>query len=269
MWQTNNTIQHDNMTIQHHNNMTIQHDRTIWQYDNISIQQHNNMTIQHNRTIWQFDNITRQQHNNMIIHHALSYYYVTICTYIHVHQNFYDKSWKSPQSCKDWQHLVLQWSWNESHMQKSEMSVVFAWWTYKEFCQMSTTCNYLEDGIWIADDVRVVESSISMGVTISIIYVTLSGLGKISIIWRPLFSRFDSLWMLSTLNTFKWMGIPFLLIVNLPPSSPPRLGCGIVILLQLSISWHHIILVYPLNQLSLFAVEVQPHSSSYSWWLFA
>jgi hypothetical protein len=28
-----------------------------------------------------------------------------------------------------------------------ETSVVFAWWKQKEFCQMSTTCNYLEDGI--------------------------------------------------------------------------------------------------------------------------
>jgi hypothetical protein len=30
---------------------------------------------------------------------------------------------------------------------ESETSVIFAWWTQKEFRQMSTTCNYLEDGI--------------------------------------------------------------------------------------------------------------------------
>jgi hypothetical protein len=30
---------------------------------------------------------------------------------------------------------------------ESETLVVFARWTQKEFCQMSTTCNYLEDGI--------------------------------------------------------------------------------------------------------------------------
>jgi hypothetical protein len=30
---------------------------------------------------------------------------------------------------------------------ESEMLVVFAWWTQKEFNQISTTCNYLEDGI--------------------------------------------------------------------------------------------------------------------------
>ncbi len=30
---------------------------------------------------------------------------------------------------------------------ESETLVVFAWWTQKEFLQMSTTCNYLEDGI--------------------------------------------------------------------------------------------------------------------------
>ncbi len=108
---------------------------------------------------------------------------------------------------------------------------------------MSTTCNYLEDRIWIADDVRVLESSISMAVTISIMYVVSLGLGKISIIWRPLFSRCVSLQMLSSLNTFKWTGIPVLIIPHLPPSSPPHLRCGIVILLQLSISWHCIILV--------------------------
>ncbi len=49
------------------------------------------------------------------------------------------------------------------------------------------------------------------------------------------------------LNTFNRMGIPFLLIPNLPPFSPPRLGCGIVILLQLPISWRCIILVYLLQ----------------------
>ncbi len=30
---------------------------------------------------------------------------------------------------------------------ESETLVVFAWWTQKEFRQMSTTCNYLEGGI--------------------------------------------------------------------------------------------------------------------------
>jgi hypothetical protein len=88
----------------------------------------------------------------------------------------------------------------------------------------------------MADDVRVLESSIGMAVTISIIYVALSGLGKNSIIWRPLFSHCVSLCMLSTLNMFNRTGIPFVFIPNLPPSSPPRLGCGIVILLQPSIS---------------------------------
>jgi hypothetical protein len=46
-----------------------------------------------------------------------------------------------------------------------------------------------------------------------------------------------------TLNTFKRTGYSFLHIPNLPPSSPPCLGCGIVILLRSSISWHCIILV--------------------------
>ncbi len=126
---------------------------------------------------------------------------------------------------------------------ESETLVVFAWWTQKEFRQMSTTCNYLKDGILIADDIRVLESSISMAVTISRMYVALLGLGKISIIWRPHLSCCVSLWMLSTLNTFKRTGYSFLLIPNLPPSSPPCLGCGSIILLQFSISWHCIILI--------------------------
>ena len=157
---------------------------------------------------------------------------------------------------------------------ESEMLVLFAWWTQKEFHPMNTTCNYLEDGIWMADDVWVLESSISMAVTISIMYVASLRLGKFSIIRRPLFSRCVSLWMLSSLNTFKGTGILILLIPHLHPSSPPHLGCGIDILLQSSISWHCIILVYlvhnafviltPLNQLLLFAVEVQPHLSSLS-----
>jgi hypothetical protein len=86
-----------------------------------------------------------------------------------------------------------------------------------------------------------------MAFTISIMYVASLGLRKISIIWRPLFSRCVSLQILSTLNTFNWTGIPFLLIPNLPSSSPPCLGCGIVILLQSSISWHCNILVYLLQ----------------------
>jgi hypothetical protein len=42
---------------------------------------------------------------------------------------------------------------------ESKMLVLFAWQTQKEFRQMNTTCNYLEDRIWIADDVRVEECS--------------------------------------------------------------------------------------------------------------
>jgi hypothetical protein len=125
-----------------------------------------------------------------------------------------------------------------------ETLVVFAWWTQKEFRQMSTTCNYLEDGIQITDDVRVFESSISMAVTISIMYVASLGHGKISIMWRPLFSCCVSLRMLSSLNMFKQTGIPVLLIPHFPPSCPPHLGCGIVVLLRLSISWCRIIFVY-------------------------
>ncbi len=132
-----------------------------------------------------------------------------------------------------------------------ETLVVCAWWTQKEFCQMSTACNYLEDGIWIAGNVRVLESSISMAVIISRIYVALSGLGEISIIWRPLFGHCVSLLMLSTLNTFKRTGYLFFLIPTLSPSSSPRLGCGTNILLQSSISWHHIILVLLLRNMFL------------------
>ncbi len=72
---------------------------------------------------------------------------------------------------------------------ESETLVLFAWWTQKEFRQMNTTCNYLEGEIWIADDIRFHESSISMAVIISRMYVASLGLGEISIIWRLLCSR--------------------------------------------------------------------------------
>jgi hypothetical protein len=71
-------------------------------------------------------------------------------------------------------------------------------------------------------------------------YVASSGLGEISKIWRPLCSRCVSLRMLSSLNTFLRTGYLFLLIPNLPSSSPPCLGCESVILLQSFISWHQI-----------------------------
>ncbi len=236
--QHDNTIQLNNMTIWKNHNTTIQqYDNTtcviilIWQHDNITIQQHMNMTIQYDRTIWQYDNIQN-------VHT-----FICIKTFVIRLENLHkvvriDNIW-SPSDhgmnhiCK----LVIE----------SETLVVFAQWTQKEFRQMSTTSNYLEDGIWIADNVRALESSISMALTISIMYVALSGLRKISIIWRPLFIRCLFLRMISTLNMFKQTGIPFLLIPNLPPSSPPCLGCEGVILLRSSISWHCIILVYLLQ----------------------
>ncbi len=46
---------------------------------------------------------------------------------------------------------------------------------------MNTTCNYLEDGFRIADDIRVDKSSIST-VIISRMYVASLGGGKISIV---------------------------------------------------------------------------------------
>ncbi len=202
------------MTIQKNHNTTIQqYDNTpyitilIWQHDNITIQQHHNMTMQYDRTIW-------QQYD------SIQYVRTFICikTFVirleNIHKVVRIDNIRSTSDhgmnhiCK----LVIE----------SETLVVFAWRTQKEFRQMSTTCNYLEDGIWIADDIRVLESSISMAVTISIMYVALLRLRKISVIWRPLFSGCVSLQMLSTLNTFNRMGILFLLIPNLPPPSPPR-----------------------------------------------
>ncbi len=179
------------------------------------------MTIQCNRTIWQYNNIKYVRT------------FICIKTFVIRFENIHkvvridnirsaSVNWMN-HICK----LVIE----------CETSVVFAWWTQKKNPQMSTTCNYLEDGIWIADDIRVLESSIIMAITISIKSVALLGLEKFSIIWRPLFSCCVSLRMLSSLNTFNWMGIPFLLIPNLPPSSPPCLGSGIVTLLQSSISW--------------------------------
>ena len=59
-----------------------------------------------------------------------------------------------------------------------------------------------------------------MAVIISRMYVALSGLEEISIIWRPLCSHCVSLRMLSTLNMFLRTGYSFLLLPNLPLSSP-------------------------------------------------
>ncbi len=160
---------------------------------------------------------------------------------------------------------------------ESKTLVVLAWWTPKEFRQMSTICNYLKDGIWIADDVRVLKSSISMAVTISITYVALSRLRKISIMWRPSFSRCVSLRMLSTLNTFKWTGVcsstslNFLLLVPLVWGVEALYCCNLPslgIVLSLFTTPETCLSSLPLlNQLLLFAVKVQPHLSLYSWWL--
>ncbi len=205
------------------------------QYDNTTTSQYNSTTI------WQFN--TTEQYDNTPISQYMSQYvrtFICIENFMTRLENLHEvvriDNIRSASDhgmnniCK----LIIE----------CETSVVFARWTQKEFCQMSTPWNYLEDGIWIADDVRVFESSINMAVTISIMYVASLRLGKFSIIRRPLFSRCVSLWMLSSLNTFKGTGILVLLIPHLHPSSPPHLGCGIDILLQSSISWHCTILVY-------------------------
>ncbi len=141
-----NTIWLNNMTIQKNHNTTIQqYENTpciiilIWQHDTITIQQHNNMTIQYDRTIWQYDNIQYVRT------------FICIDTFVirleNIHEVVRIDNIRSASDhgmnhiCK----LVIE----------SETLVAFAWWTQKEFRQMSTTCNYLEDGIRIADDVRV------------------------------------------------------------------------------------------------------------------
>ncbi len=122
---------------------------------------------------------------------------------------------------------------------------------------------------------KFLESSISMAVTIIRMYVASSGLGKISIIWRPLFSRCVSLWMLSTLNTFERGAICssssliFLLLVPLAWGVEALYCCdrpslGIVLSLFSSTKLR-LSSLPPLNQILSFAVKVQPHSSSYPW----
>ncbi len=256
IWQYNMTEQYDNTKKSQYSNTTIwqynmrchintttwqYHNTTTWQY-NTSEQYDNMTTSQYNSTtIWQF-NMTEQYDNKPISQYMSQYVRAFICieTFMIRLENIQKvvridnirsaSDHEMNNICK----LVIE----------CETLVVFAWWTQKEFRQMSTTCNYLEDGIWIADDISVLESSISMAVTISIMYVASSGLGKNSIIWRPLISCCVSLRMLSSLNRFKRTGIPVLLIPHLPPSSSPCLGCGIIMLLQLFISWHCIIIVY-------------------------
>ncbi len=116
-----------------------------------------------------------------------------------------------------------------------------------------------------------------MAVTINIMYDALLGLGKISIIWRPLFSHCVSLQMLSTLNTFygrAFHSSSFLIFLLLVPlvwcvewlycCDPPSLG---IVLSLFTSSELHLSSSPPLNRLSSFAVKVQPHLSLYSWWL--
>ncbi len=179
-------------TWQYHNTTTWKYNTTE-QYDNTTTSQYNSTTI------WQF-NMTEQYDNTLTSQYMSQHVHKFICikTFMIGLENLHEvvriDNIRSASDhginniCK----LVIE----------CETSVVFAWWTQKEFCQMSTTCNYLEDGVWRADDVRVLESSISMAVTISIMYFASLGLGKISIIWRPLISRCVSLWMISSLNMF-------------------------------------------------------------------
>ncbi len=178
------------------------------QYDNTTISQYNNTTIwQHNITE-QYENTIISQHNNTTILQYNMHCHINISQYIRIliwkdifmirHENIHELvRIDNIQSASD--HGM-------NHICKliieSEMLVLFARWTQKEFRQMNTTCYYLEDGIWLADDIRSEESSICMAVIISRMYVASSGLGEISIIWRLLCSCCVSLRMLSTLNTF-------------------------------------------------------------------
>ena len=46
-----------------------------------------------------------------------------------------------------------------------QMLMLFIWWTPQEISKISTTCNALEDGIRIANDICVDESCICLGST--------------------------------------------------------------------------------------------------------
>ncbi len=179
----NTTEQYDNMTISQYNSTTIWQCNTTDQYDNMTISQYNNTTI------WKYNMhvCTFICNENFMIRHE------NINKLVRIDNIQSASDHRMNHFCK----LVIE----------SETLVLFVWWTQYEFRQMNTACNYLEDGIWIADDVRVDESSISMAVIISRMYVALLGLGDISIIWRPLCSHCVSLRMLSSLNTFFAYGL--------------------------------------------------------------
>ncbi len=151
--------QHDNITIQQHNNTTQQNNMRIRQHLNTTAQQYDNSTWQNNIKIHQYHNIchniviTTKQYDNTQISQYMSQY---VCTFIciesfmirleNLHEVVRIDNIRSTSDhgmnniCK----LVIECK-----------SVVFAWWIQKEFHQMSTTCNYLSDRIWIADGVRV------------------------------------------------------------------------------------------------------------------
>ncbi len=107
---------------------------------------------------------------------------------------------------------------------------------------MNTTCNYLEDGIKIADDARVDESSISTGIICRTHVASLGG-GKPYINGdSSALLSLHSLW--ARLHTYCPLLVWILLLLPLPNlPSIASLGANMVILLRLSILWFCILII--------------------------
>ncbi len=153
IWQYNTTEKDDNTEISQCNNTTIWQykmrchiNTTTWQYHNTTTQQYN-MTEQYeimttsqynSTTTWQF-NTTEQYDNTPILQYMSQYVRTFICikTFMIRLENLHkvvridNIRSASDHGMNNMCKLVIE----------CETLVVFAWWTQKEFHQMSTTCN--------------------------------------------------------------------------------------------------------------------------------
>ncbi len=108
------------------------------QYDNMTTSQYNSTTISLFNTTEQYDNTPISQYMSQYVHT-----FICIKTFIirlenlHKVERINNIRSASDHGMNNICKLVIE----------CETLVVFAWWTQKEFRQMSTTCNYLEDGI--------------------------------------------------------------------------------------------------------------------------
>ncbi len=160
IWQCIMNEQYDNMKKSQCNNTTIWQynmcchiNTTTWQYHNTTTQQYDNTTQQNKMTIWQHLSTTAQQNDN-----SIRQINMTIWQYHNTTSKQYDNTTSV---------VILICHNMYVHSFASKLLQLDLKISMK-----------LYNGIWIAVDVRVLESNISMAVNISIMYVVSLGPGK-------------------------------------------------------------------------------------------